>query len=169
MPLLESGLWAAYLSLEAMPYLVAAILVAAFGLARPSFAEEPTVTRATYDAYVGMFAMQQHLKSCERHAPAAVEQLRAEVASIRAANDAALRRLGPAADKWKLPGDRPIDEILAHIRESTDPTTRTPLLKSPFPAVRICWRPSWPLTNRWSARVRGNLPSSGVSARGAQR
>jgi hypothetical protein len=67
-----------------------------------------------------MFAMQQHLKSCERHAPAAVEQLRAEVASIRAANDAALRRLGPAADKWKLPGDRPIDEILAHIRESTD-------------------------------------------------
>ena len=103
-----------------MPYVVAAILVAAFGLARPSFAEEPTVTRATYDAYVGMFAMQQHLNSCERHAPAAIEQLRAEVASIRAANDAALRRLGPVADKWKLPGDRPIDEVLAHIWASTD-------------------------------------------------
>jgi len=103
-----------------MPYLIAAILVATFGLATLSFAEEPSVTRAAYDAYVGEFTLQQHLNSCERRAPAVVEQLVVEVAAIRAANDAALRRLEPAARNWRLPGDRPIDEVLARIQESTD-------------------------------------------------
>lgn len=43
-----------------------------------------------------------------------------EVAAIRAANDVALRRLELVARKWRLPGDRPIDEVLAHIQESTE-------------------------------------------------
>ena len=103
-----------------MPHVAAAILVVVFGLATSSFAEESSVSRDTYDAYVGALTMQQHLNSCERRAPAVVEQLLVEVAAFRAANDAALRRLEPAARKWRLTRDRPIDEVLAHIQESTD-------------------------------------------------
>jgi len=103
-----------------MPKGVAAILLSAFALATPSFGEEPSVTRDTYDAYVGAFTVQEHLNACERHAPAAVEQFRVEVSALRGVNDGALRRLGPAARKWSLPGDRPIEEVLARIHKSTD-------------------------------------------------
>ena len=90
------------------------------GFAAPSFADDPNVTRDIYDAYVGAFTLQQHLASCERHAPAALEQSQPTVAAFHAANEASLRRLEAAARKWRLPGDRSIEEVLRHIRNSTD-------------------------------------------------
>lgn len=97
-----------------------AVLLLAWALALPSFAEEPGVTRDTYDDYVGVFTMRQHVDSCGRRAPAALQGFSSDVAAFRAASEATLRRLEPAARKWRLPGDRPLDEVLAHIEASTD-------------------------------------------------
>jgi len=100
--------------------LAAAVLSVACGFIAPSFADDPNGTRDIYDAYVDAFTLQQHLESCERHAPAALEQSQSTVAAFRATNEASLRRLEAAARKWRLPGDRSIEEVLRHIRDSTD-------------------------------------------------
>jgi hypothetical protein len=102
-----------------MIHVSAAVLLLAFGLAASSFAEEASANRDTYDSYIGVFAIHEHLNSCELHAPAVVAESRVEVSAFRNVNDAKLRRLEPAARKWQLPGDRQIDEVLEHIRKST--------------------------------------------------
>ena len=73
-----------------------------------------------YYYYVTVYTLQQHLDSCERHAPVAFAEFRGQVAALRASNDAVLRRLETAALMWRLPGDRPVDDVLAYIQASTD-------------------------------------------------
>jgi hypothetical protein len=102
-----------------LPERLAFALIATLAAAG-SPAEEAAVTRDTYDAFMAAYIMEQHRAACERYAPGVYEEFAEQVASWRIANEAAMRRLASAARAWQLPGNRSVDELLAHIAVSMD-------------------------------------------------
>lgn len=100
--------------------LAVALSFFALAVATASVAEDSSASRDAYDEYIGAFVMNQHLASCERHAPAVADNFRGQVATLQSANEAVMRKVEAAAFNWRLPGGRAISEILTQIQESTD-------------------------------------------------
>jgi len=94
---------------------IGAVLSAALSLA-----EDSVATRDDYDAFMVAFTMEQHRGACERHAPGIYAKVLPQIAAWRTSNEANVRRWEPAARRWRLPGERSLDELLDQIAKSLD-------------------------------------------------